>query len=296
MTTPAHAATDTPAVPKTEPAASSPRPPGGRPARTAVVTGATAGIGRAFTVRLATEGFDLVLVARDTGRLAELAAVLSDAYGVRVETISADLATTAGCESVEARLRDVERPVDLLVNNAGLSLNQSFIGSTMEAEMHLLAVNVHAVLRLTHAAVPVMVARGRGDVINVSSVAGFGAAMPGSTYPASKAWVTNFSESVALSVARYGVRVMALCPGFTRTEFHDRAGINMTKTPGWLWLQAPEVVAEALRDLRRGRIVSVPNWKYKVIVGFMRHTPPRLLRRLAAGARVRTGRDATADQ
>ncbi|MEV4418161.1 SDR family oxidoreductase [Catellatospora sp. NPDC049609] len=270
-----------------------PEPAGER--RTALVTGATAGIGRAFAVRLASDGWDLVLVARDTARLAEFSEALSRTYGVRAAVLSADLSTTDGCELVEERLRDSARPVDLLVNNAGLSLNTPFLKSTVEQELHLIAVNVQAVMRLTHAALPVMAQRGRGDVINVSSVAGFGAAMPGSTYPASKAWVTNFSESVALSVAHQGVRVMALCPGFTRTEFHDRAGINMTKTPEWLWLQAPQVVADGLRDLRRGRTVSVPSWKYKVLVGFMRHTPTRLLRRLARGARVRTGRDTEGD-
>ncbi|MBV1852120.1 SDR family NAD(P)-dependent oxidoreductase [Catellatospora tritici] len=259
--------------------------------RTAVVTGATAGIGRAFAVRLASDGWDLVLVARDEARLAEFTEALSRTYGVRAGFIAADLATPVGCELVEARLKDTARPVDLLVNNAGLSLNTPFLKSTVEKELHLLAVNVQAVMRLTLAVLPGMVARRRGDVINVSSVAGFGAAMPGSTYPASKAWVTNFSESVALSVAHHGVRVLALCPGFTRTEFHERAGINMTKTPDWMWLQAPDVVSDALRDLRRGRTVSVPNWKYKVVVSFMRHTPTRLLRRLARGARVRTGRD-----
>ncbi|GIG01863.1 SDR family NAD(P)-dependent oxidoreductase [Catellatospora citrea] len=282
------------AVPATAAAPeTTPEPAGVR--RTALVTGATAGIGRAFAVRLATDGWDVVLVARDAGRLADFSEALRRTYGVQASVISADLATTEGCELVEARLRDSARPVDLLVNNAGLSLNTPFLKSTVEQELHLLAVNVQAVMRLTHAALPVMAERGRGDVINVSSVAGFGAAMPGSTYPASKAWVTNFSESVALSVAHRGVRVMALCPGFTRTEFHDRAGINMTKTPEWLWLQAPQVVSDSLRDLRRGRTVSVPSWKYKVLVGFMRHTPTRLLRRLARGARVRTGRDTESD-
>lgn len=279
-----------------DPTVEPPHDSGRGPARVALVTGATAGIGRAFATRLAVEGSDLVLVARDAERLATVARELSDDYGVAVEVIGADLGTAAGCELVEARLRDDARPIDLLVNNAGLSLNNPFLNSTVDAELHLLAVNVQAVMRLTLAALPGMVDRRRGDVINVSSVAGFGTAMPGSTYPASKAWVTNFSESVALSVAGHGVRVMALCPGFTRTEFHDRAGINTTKTAQWLWLQAPRVVDEGLRDLRRGRMVSVPSWKYKVLVGFMRHTPPRLLRRLARTARVRTGRDATSDQ
>lgn len=257
--------------------------------RLALVTGGTAGIGKAFAVRLASEGWDLILVARDVERLKQFCASLTATYLVRVEALPADLSTADGIEAVEVRLRST--PVDLLINNAGLSLNTPFLKSTVDQELYLLSVNIQAVMRLTHAVLPAMVERGRGDVINVSSVSGFAATMPGSTYPASKAWVTHFSESIALSVARHGVRVMALCPGFTRSEFHSRAGIDMRKTPGWMWLDAPRVAADALRDLRKGQTVSVPSWKYKVLVGVMRHAPTKLLRRLAKGARVRTGRD-----
>ena len=254
---------------------------------TAVVTGATAGIGAAFARRLAQDGYELVTVARDEARLREQA----EALGTPVEVLAADLGTPAGQELVAARLTDADRPVDLLVNNAGLSLNTPFLRSTPEKEAKLLELNVHAVMRLTLAALPPMVQRRSGAVINVSSVSGFGAAMPGSTYPASKAWVTNFSESVALSVARYGVRVMALCPGYVRTEFHQRAGIDMSKTPEWLWLDADDVVADALRHLRRGKVVSVPDWKYKVAVFGLRHFPRALLQRVARDTRGRLGRD-----
>jgi short-subunit dehydrogenase len=211
--------------------------------RTALITGATSGIGAAFARRLAAEKYELVLVARDQERLTATAAELGG------EVISADLSTEEGRERVAARLQDPERPVDLLVNNAGISLNTSFLRSTPELEGRLLSVNVEAVMRLTLAALPGMVERKAGAIINVSSVSGFGAAMPGSTYPASKAWVTNFSESIALSVGRFGVRVMALCPGYVRTEFHERAGINMSKTPAWMWLDADSVAIDALRDL-----------------------------------------------
>jgi short-subunit dehydrogenase len=136
-----------------------------------------------------------------------------------------------------------------------------------------------------------MVARRRGAVINVSSVTGFAALMPGSTYPATKAWVTNFTESTAQSVRRFGVRVMALCPGYTRTEFHQRAGIDMSKTPDFLWLDADTVVREGLRDLRRGKMVSVPDWKYKTMVFAVRHLPRPLVRRVARDTRGRIGRD-----
>lgn len=256
--------------------------------RRALVTGATSGIGAAFARRLAAEGYDPVLVARDEQRLADLAAELTDRYGVAAAVLPADLSTDDGCAVVEQRLRE---PLDLLVNNAGISLNRSFLRSSVEDEARLLRLNVHAVMRLTLAVLPGMVERRHGAVINVSSVAGFGAVMPGSTYSASKAWVTNFSESVALSVRPAGVRVMALCPGYTRTEFHDRAGINMSKTPPWLWLQADDVVREALRDLGKGKMVSVPDWKYKVAVFGLRHTPRGLLRAVARDTRGRIGRE-----
>jgi short-subunit dehydrogenase len=258
---------------------------------TALVTGATSGIGAAFARRLAAGGHDLVLVARDTVRLDETAGRLREGVGVQVEVLPADLATEAGQEAVAARLADACRPVDLLVNSAGLSLNTPFLRSTAEAEERLLSLNVNAVMRLTLAALPGMVERRRGSIVNVSSVAGFGAAMPGSTYPATKAWVTNFTESVALSVARFGVRLMALCPGYVRTEFHQRAGINMSKTPDWLWLDVDELVTDALRDLRRGKVVSVPDWKYKVAVFGLRHLPRRLLQRVARDTRGRIGRE-----
>jgi len=252
---------------------------------TALVTGATAGIGAAFARHLAAEGHDLVLVARDKSRLDAYADELRQAHGVAVEPLAADLADDAGCAAVEARLADPERPVDVLVNNAGIGLARGFMQVGVDDEELVLRLNVRAVMRLTHAAVAGMVARRRGEIVNVSSVAGFAAAMPGSTYPASKAWVTNFSESIAAITRRDGVRVMALCPGYTRTEFHERAKIDMSRTPAWLWLDADAVVTEGLRDLRRGKVVSVPAWKYKVVAAAMRHLPRRLIQRASPDRR-----------
>ncbi|WP_238009280.1 SDR family oxidoreductase [Dactylosporangium sp. AC04546] len=254
--------------------------------RTALITGATAGIGAAFVRELAAEGYDLVLVARDEARLAAMAAELPSA-----EVLPADLSTQEGCDAVAARLTDPARPVDLLVNNAGMSLNRSFLQSTAEQQEALLRLNVTAVMRLTLAALPAMTERGHGDIVNVSSVSGFAALMPGSTYPASKAWVTNFSESQAQLVRRFGVRVMALCPGYTRTEFHDRAGIDVSKTPSWMWLDAGAVVRAGLKDLRKGKLVSVPDWKYKLATFGMRHAPRSLVYRVSRGTRGRIGRE-----
>jgi len=259
--------------------------------RTALITGATSGIGAAFARQLASRGHGLVLVARDTERLTAVAAELSARHHVDTAVLPADLATAAGCGVVEERLAATDDPIDLLVNNAGITLNQSFLRSTADDEERLLGVNVRAVMRLTHAALPGMVARRHGGIINVSSASGFAAVMPGSTYPASKAWVMHFSEAIGLSVRQFGVRVMALAPGYTRTEFHDRAGINMTKTPPWLWLDADDVARDGLRDLTRGRLVSVPNWKYKTVVFAMRHAPRRLLHRASTDTRGRIGRD-----
>ncbi len=258
--------------------------------RWALITGATAGIGAAFAGRLAADGWHLVLVARDGTRLAAQAAELTGRYGVETETIAADLSTDDDCAQVEQRVAATP-PVELLVNNAGISLNTPFLRSSVADEIRLLRLNVHAVMRLTLAALVTMTERRNGAVINVSSVAGFGALMPGSTYSASKAWVTNFSESVGQSARPFGVRVMALCPGYTRTEFHQRAGIDMSKTPEWMWLNAADVVDEALRDLGKGKFVSVPSWKYKLAVAGLRHAPRGLLDRVARDTRGRIGRD-----
>lgn len=262
----------------------------GSSTRLALVTGATAGIGAAFARRLAADGYDLVLVARDADRLAGFAAELTARHGRRVDVLPADLSTEDGCVAVERRLVE-GAPVDVLVNNAGISLTRSFTRTTVEDEARLLRLNVLSVMRLTHAALPAMIARRHGAVINVSSVAGFGAVEPGSTYSATKAWVTNFSESVGQAVRPHGVRVLALCPGFTRTEFHQRAGIDTSKMPGWIWLDADAVVDEGLRDLHKGRLVSVPDWKYKLAVVALRHTPQRLLHRLTRNTKVIAGRE-----
>jgi short-subunit dehydrogenase len=242
---------------------------------TALVTGATAGIGAVFADRLAREGQDLVLVARDETRLTEAAERLRRSYKVDVEVLPADLADGTGCAKVEQRLADRARPVDLLINNAGLGLGARFLDSDVDDEERMLRVLVLAVLRLTHAALPGMVARGRGAVINVSSVATW---RPNGTYAAAKAWVTSFTEGLVRQVAGTGVRVMALCPGFTHTEFHQRAGLRGPR-PGQLWLTPERVVDEGLRDLRRGVVVSVPSTRYKIIAFLARHAPRPLLRR-----------------
>lgn len=250
--------------------------------RTALITGATAGIGAAFARTLAARRVGLTLVARDADRLESTASQLTASTGVRVDVLPADLTVEDELASVAERLADRDRPIDLLVNNAGIGLKKAFLDNDLADEQRQLALNVGAVMRLTHAVLPAMVARRRGAVINVSSVAGFGVAGPGSTYGAGKAWVTSFSESVHLSARDSGVRVMALCPGFVRTEFHERAGMNVGERTGPFWLDADALVRQALLDLVRGTVVSVPTVQYKAAVGLLRHLPRPVVRALVA--------------
>ncbi|MEV6511789.1 SDR family oxidoreductase [Streptomyces sp. NPDC051642] len=250
---------------------------------TALITGSTAGIGAAFARRLAADGHNLVLVARNTERLGEQATELHDRHGIEAEVLTADLATDKGIDTVAARLADRKNPVDLLVNNAGFGNKGRYLDVPMADELKMLKVHCEAVLRLTSAATEAMRERGRGGVVNVASVAAF---VPRGTYGASKAWVVQFTQGAAKDLAGTGVRLMALAPGFVRTEFHERAGMGTDNIPNWMWLDADKLVAAALADLARGKSLSIPDPRYKALMGLVKVTPQAVL----GGITSKTGR------
>jgi short-subunit dehydrogenase len=246
--------------------------------RTALVTGATSGIGHAFCRELAERGNDLVIVARDRARLENVSDELRARYSIKVEILTADLSKRTQLRRVADRLADRDRPINLLVNNAGFVVNKSLLKGDLAAEEAMLDVLCKAVLVLSHTAALSMKERGRGHIINVSSVAGF---VPRSTYGAAKAWVTTFTETLAHDLAGSGVSATALCPGFTHTEFHERANLDVSRLPDAMWLDADWLVRECLDDVRAGKVISVPGVQYKVIAGVAQILPQSLMRTLS---------------
>ena len=248
----------------------------------ALITGGTAGIGDSFARLLAKEGFNIVLVARDEARLDERATALSRDFSIQTQTIAADLATEEGCAKVERFIQ--ANPLDVLVNNAGFGINKAFTASHIDKEEELLKVLVRTPMRLMHVTLPSMRERGTGIIINVSSVASF---IAGGTYSAAKSYLTVLSESLHTEHAGTGVTVSALCPGFTRTEFHERARMRMSSLPEFMWINSDQLVASAWADAKAGKAVSIPGWQYKTLVGLTRSVPRSFVRRLGMNLRVR---------
>jgi len=255
------------------------RPPTGL---TALITGSTSGIGAEFARRYAELHHNLVLVARDKARLDAQAANLAATFFIDVEVLAADLGTDDGCALVEARVADGDRPIDVLINNAGFGLGVDFVHSTVADEEQLLRVLVRAPMRATKAVLPGMVARNSGVVITVSSVAAY---LNYSTYGAAKRWGLRFSEALSRQLTGTGVRAIALCPGLVHTEFHQRGQVEVGRAPKWLWLEVERVVDECLHDLHRGKVVSIPSRRYKVMIAVGRMMPTALITAIRNAAR-----------
>ena len=232
--------------------------------RLALVTGASSGIGEAFARRLARDAHDLVLVARSGDALAALAEELRRESGAAVEYLAADLTAGPDLRRVEARVRSAPA-LDLVVNNAGFGTAGAFAEQEVDREEEQILLNVVALTRLTHAAVASMLSRGRGAIINVSSLAGMGPYPFTATYGATKAFVNSLTEAIAEELRGSNVRVQALCPGFTRTRFQERAGVDPATVPRFAWMSAEAVVDASLASLARGELICVPGAGYKVL-------------------------------
>jgi short-subunit dehydrogenase len=248
----------------------------------ALVTGATVGIGESFTRLLAQNGYNIVLVARDLPRLQERAKTLESTFGIATTVIQADLATDAGCKTIEDFIAN--NPIDVLINNAGFGINKAFTMSQLDAEQQLLDVLVRTPMRLMHVALPGMKERNKGVIINVSSVAGW---IAGGTYSAAKSYLTVLSESLHTELSSTNVKVSALCPGFTRTEFHQRGRMSMKGLPAFMWLNSDKLVAKAWKDAVGGKAVSVPGWQYQLLTFVMRNAPRPMVRKIGMNVRVK---------
>jgi len=248
----------------------------------ALVTGATVGIGESFTRLLAHNGYNIVLVARDLPRLQERAQGLESTFGVATTVIQADLATDAGCKTIEDFITNNQ--IDVLINNAGFGINKAFTMSQLDTEQQLLDVLVRTPMRLLHVALPGMKERNKGVIINVSSVAGW---IAGGTYSAAKSYLTVLSESLHTELSSTNVKVSALCPGFTRTEFHQRGRMSMKGLPAFMWLNSDKLVAKAWKDAVGGKAVSVPGWQYQLLTFVMRNAPRPMVRKIGMNVRVK---------
>lgn len=250
--------------------------------RSALVTGASSGIGEGFARELARRGTDLVLVARRTDRLEELAEEVRSRHRVSAEVLTADLTEPEQVHEVEKRLADRDRPVELLVNNAGFGTTGRFADLPIDREEREIKLNVVALVRLTHAALPGMLERRHGGVLNVSSMAGSVVAPFNATYCATKSYVTAFSESLHGEVAARGVHVTALCPGFVRTEFQARADTDASSLPRFAWLEVEPVVRDGLAAVSAGRALCIPGAQYKALAPLVRMVPRAVLRGVVA--------------
>lgn len=250
---------------------------------TALVTGASSGLGAEYARQLADRGADIVLVGRDERALDAVARQVRE-RGRTAEVMVADLLDAAALAAVTARLTEPQHPVEVLVNCAGSGLSLAFENNDVEAEVRHLRLHDEVPLRLMHAALEPMLERGHGRILNVASIAAF---MPRSTYGAVKRFVVSFSRWANVTYGPRGVTVTVVCPGFVHTNFHERLGLPPGEEgiPGVLWLDAATVVRESLRDLARGRAVSVPSLRYKIVRRLMPLLPDRITARIGQRGR-----------
>jgi short-subunit dehydrogenase len=247
----------------------------------AVVTGASAGIGKEFCHQLATRGYDLLAVARDAARLDALRRELEARQPIAVDVFPADLTLEDDVTRLAGLIAGSPR-LELLVNNAGFGTRGTFADASPARQEAMLRLHTLAPMRLTQAALTVLLPKGRGAVVNVSSVASFAYSAGNVNYCATKAYLTSFSEGLDAELRGTGVRVQALCPGLTRSEFHDRMQADVKDLPGHMWLSSGKVVAASLQNLaRRGPVICVPGLRYKLLVLLLRHIPRALIGRLS---------------
>ena len=245
---------------------------------TALITGATSAIGLEIAWELASEKNDLVLVARNKERLEKIAEEMRQIAGIQVEVLSADLSTMEGALAVAERVGSPERPIGLLVNNAGFGLGQDFVGGSLNRELQGLNTMVRAVLITCHAAADAMTRRGYGGILNVASMTALTAQ---GSYSAHKAWVKTFTEGLAARLEGTGVTVTAVCPGLVHTEFHERSNVDSTQWPD-VAFSSPNVVARAAIDgVRRGAVIVTPTLRYRTAAAILRLAPRSLIRRFA---------------
>ena len=236
--------------------------------KTALITGASSGIGAEYARQLAALGYNLVLVARREERLNALAAELQQKHNIQVEILAADLANPSAVAKVEQRIRELDS-FTMLVNNAGFSTYQPFVQAKLSRELNMIDVNIVAAVRLTYAALPGMVNRGYGHIVNIASVAAFVPSPDFATYSATKSFVKSFSQSLQAEMQGKGVQVQALCPGFTITEFHetpDFSNFERSQFPKALWMTPNDVVAESLAALGRDQVIVVPGMMNKILI------------------------------
>ncbi len=241
----------------------------------ALITGTTSGIGKAFADLLADQGYDLVLVSRDETRMKLQAQDISLRTGISVEVIKADLTYQNERDLVLHRLSDVKRPIRMLINNAGFGINQDFSHSSSKIQKDLIECMVMSTMQFSHAAIAQMKLMKIGYIINVSSVAGF---MAGSTYCSAKAWITNFTESLSKELTPFGINVHAICPGFTKTEFHSRCNQDVSGVPSIFWLNPEQIAFKGYKSVLSGKVLSVPGIQYKLLVALHRYAPRFIVR------------------